>query len=106
MIDRSSRPAPADIANSISVLHLRLDALAQEAGVASEQCIDLECTLAAVPLFLRRRITVLLQAVQLNAELNGNPAMVFAAGYVLALAQDVWTANHNRTSHDVPAPLH
>ena len=64
----------------------------------ASHCIDLECTLEAMPYGVRRRVTVLLQAIQLQAELNGNPAMVTAAGYVLALAQEVWTTSQNRSA--------
>ena len=64
----------------------------------ASHCIDLECTLEAMPYGVRRRVTVLLQAIQLQAELNDNPAMVTAAGYVLALAQEVWTTSQNRSA--------
>ncbi len=90
------RPAAADITAAIVRSHARLEILTQEAGVDASHCTDLECVLEAMPYRVRRRVAVLLEGVRLNAELNGNAAMTTAAGYVLALADEVWTTSHNR----------
>ena len=80
MTSRLPRASAADIAHGISRLQIKIEDIAQEAGVDASHCIDLECTLEAMPYVVRRRVTVLLQAVQLQAELNENSAMVTAAG--------------------------
>ena len=89
------RASAAEIASGIARLQSKIENIALEAGVDARHCVDLDCTLEAMPYVLRRRVTVLLQGIQLQAELNENPAMVTAAGYVLAVAQDVWTTSHH-----------
>jgi hypothetical protein len=89
-------PAAAEITAAIARLQMKLEALAREAGVDASHCTDLDCLLEAMSYRVRRRVAVLLQGVQLNAELNQNAAMVTASGYVLALANEIWVTSHNR----------
>ena len=84
----SARASASEITQAVAVLQLRVEDVAERAGVLSSP--DLEATLGALPPLRRRRLTVLLDAIRFNAELHDNSAMAFAAGYVLTLARDVW----------------
>ena len=83
------KASASDINEAVAALQLKVEDVAERAGVHSTGR-DLEVTLEALPPSKRRRLTVLLDAVRLNAEMHENSAMAFAAGYVLSLARDVW----------------
>ena len=85
----SPKASASDITEAVAALQLKVEDVAEKAGVHSTGR-DLEATLEALPPSRRRRLTVLLDAVRFNAELHENSAMAFAAGYVLSLARDVW----------------
>ena len=91
---RPSSSVP-EITRAIAALQLKVEEIAAKAGVPSG-CADMEATLGALPASMRRRLTVLLDAVRFNAELNGNRAMAFAAGYVLNVARDIWGWREDR----------
>ena len=80
---------PDQFERCITRLTLKLQDIAGRAGVPEDECADLEATLAALPPFSRERASVLLQGVRAQTD---DTCMAVAAGYVLNLAQDVWSA--------------
>jgi hypothetical protein len=64
-----------------------LDALAIRAGVPEGDRTDVQTILILLPVFARPGASMLLQGIQAADE---SPGMVFAARYVLSLAQEVW----------------
>lgn len=93
----STTASASEITQAVAALQLKVEDVAEKAGVYSVGP-DLEATLGALPPSRRRRLTVLLDAIRFNAELHDNGAMAFAAGYVLTLARDVWGWREDRPS--------
>lgn len=86
MIDRS-RPAPQTISYHMGLLHTKLDEVAERAGVAPSERLDLETCLAALPWRERRRLALLLESVRVHAM---TPGLQDAVRLMLRLAAEVW----------------
>ena len=86
MIDRSE-PAPHTISYHLGLLHTKLDEVAERAGVAPSERLDLESCLAALPWRERRRLALLLESVRVHAT---TPGLQDAVRLMLRLAADVW----------------
>jgi hypothetical protein len=78
---------PEQFERCVALLTQRLQTMAARAGVADEDCADLQATLAALPPFSRDRASVMLQGVRAQ---TGDPGIAFAASYVLNLAAEIW----------------
>ena len=78
---------PEQFERCVALLTQRLQTMAARAGVADEDCADLQTTLEALPPFSRDRASVMLQGVRAQ---TGDPCMAFAASYVLNLAAEIW----------------
>jgi hypothetical protein len=96
------RPDPAEFDRCVSHLCLKVETVGLKAGVLDADSSDLEGTLAALPPLVRDRIRLMLNGIEIQTEYE-DPAMAFAARYVLRLAQDVWETNPHPMTH-APAP--
>ena len=92
------RPDPAEFDRCVSHLCCRIETLAERAGVSEADCTDLEGTLAAMPPLVRDRTKLMLDGIQIHTEYK-DPAMSFAARYVLNLAEDIWAESPHPTVH-------
>jgi hypothetical protein len=72
-------------------------------GVSDADCKDLEGTLSAMPPLVRDRIKLMLNGIQIQTEYD-DPAMGFAARYVLRLAEDIWDSNPHPMTHRSARP--
>ena len=81
------RPDPAEFERCVSYLCMRIETLAMREGISDVDCRNLEATLAALPPSLQDQIQIMLNEVETEYE---DPAMAFAARYVLRLGQDIW----------------
>lgn len=75
----------------LSQLELKVDAIAEWAGVPIHQRRELESTLAVLPWPGRRRLKLVLEGIQTQARMDDNPSLAAAAAFVLRLAHEVWT---------------
>lgn len=80
---------PSEFERCVALLTDKLQEISLRAGVAEEDCGHLEAMLAALPPIWRKRATVVLDGIQMQAA-EESPAMAIAARYVLRLAEEVW----------------
>jgi hypothetical protein len=80
-------PAANTISYNLGLLHTKLDEVAERAGVAPSDRMDLETCLAALPWRERRRLALLLESVRVHAM---TPGLQDAVRLMLRLAADVW----------------
>ena len=97
------RPDPTDFQRCVSHLCVRIETVAARAGVSEADCTDLEGTLAAMPPLVRERTRLMLNGMQIQSEYK-DPAMSFAARYVLVLAEDIWEENPHSMVHATSHP--
>jgi hypothetical protein len=81
------QPAPNTISYHLGLLHTKLDEVAERAGVAPSDRLDLETCLAALPWRERRRLALLLESVRVHAMA---PGLQDAVRLMLRLAADIW----------------
>jgi len=87
MVVRSSELLPSTISFHLSLLNLKIDEVAERAGVAPSARCDLETCLAALPWRDRRRLKLILESVRVHAD---SPALRDAVRMMLGLAAQVW----------------
>ena len=101
----SFRPGPAEFDRCVGYICLKIEAVAIRESVSDADCNDLEGTLAAMPPLLRQHVKLMLNGIQIRTEYE-DPAMSFAARYVLRLADDVWEETPHPLTHstsDLPS---
>jgi hypothetical protein len=99
----SFRPDPAEFERCVSRLCIKIEKVAIREGVSDADCSDLEGTLAAMPPLVRDRVKMMLHGIHIQAEYK-DPAMSFAARYVLRLAEDMWDENPHPLTHPTSLP--
>jgi hypothetical protein len=87
MFTRSSDLPPSTISYHLSLLNLKIDEVAERAGLAPAARCDLETCLAALPWRERRRLTLILESVQVQAI---SPALKDAVRLMLGHAAEIW----------------
>jgi hypothetical protein len=87
MFTRSSDLPPSTISYHLSLLSMKVEEVAERAGIVSSARCDLETCLAALPWRDRRRLTLILESVQVHAT---SPALQDAVRLMLGLAKTVW----------------
>lgn len=80
-------PTAHTISYNLGLLHTKLDQVAERAGVAPSDRMDLETCLAALPWRERRRLALLLESVRVHAV---TPGLQDAVRLMLRLATDIW----------------
>ena len=95
------RPDPAEFDRCVTQLCFKIESIAARAGVSEADCTDLEGTLAAMPPLVRERTVMMLEGLQIQTEFQ-DPAMAFAARYMLKLAEDIWEENPHAMVHAAP----
>jgi hypothetical protein len=78
---------PSTISYHLSLLSMKVEEVADRAGVTPSARCDLETCLAALPWRDRRRLTLILESVQVHAT---SPALKDAVRLMLGLAAEVW----------------
>lgn len=87
MIVRSSNVPSSGLTYHLSLLHAKVDEVAERAGVSPSARFDLETCLAALPWRERRHLALILESVQVHAD---SPALQDAIRLMLKLTADVW----------------
>jgi hypothetical protein len=87
MFNRSSDLPPSTISYHLSLLSMKVEEVADRAGIAPSARCDLETCLAALPWRDRRRLTLILESVQVHAT---SSALQDAVRLMLGFAAEVW----------------
>ncbi len=87
MFIRSSDLPPSTISYHLSLLSLKIDEVAERAGVTPSARRDLETSLAALPWRDRRHLRLILESVRVHAE---SPILQDAVRLLLRLAAETW----------------
>jgi hypothetical protein len=87
--DRIQKPCPdpAEFERCVNHLCMRIETLAMREGISDVDCRNLESALAALPPSVRDQIQIMLNDVETEYK---DPAMAFAARYILRLGHDIW----------------
>jgi hypothetical protein len=84
---RSSDLPPSTMSYHLSLLSLKIEEVAERAGVAPTARCDLETCLAALPWRDRRHLRLLLESVRAHAD---SPALQDAVRLMIQLAAEIW----------------
>ena len=87
MVVRSSELLPSTISYHLSLLNLKIDEIAERAGITPSARCDLETCLAALPWRDRRRLRLILESVRVHA---ASSTLQDAVRMMLGLAAQVW----------------
>lgn len=87
MFTRSSDLPPNTISYHLSLLSMKVEEVAERAGILPSARCGLETCLAALPWRDRRRLTLILESVQVHAT---SSALQDAVRLMLGLAKTVW----------------
>jgi hypothetical protein len=83
-----------ELQDCVQHLCTKLRELSGRAGVATDQDCDIEATLSTLPPAARPQARAMLSAIQVPT-IDAHPTMALAAGYVLALAKEIWRTEPN-----------
>jgi hypothetical protein len=87
MFVRASDLPSSTISYHLSLLSMKVEEVADRAGVSPSARCDLETCLAALPWRDRRRLTLILESVRVHAN---SPALQDAVRLMLGLAAGIW----------------
>ena len=87
MFIRSSDLPPSTISYHLSLLSMKVEEVADRAGISPSARCDLETCLAALPWRDRRRLTLILESVRVHAN---SPALQDAVRLMLGLSAEIW----------------
>jgi hypothetical protein len=102
MFIRSSDLPPSTISYHLSLLSLKIEEVAERAGVAPSAHHDLETCLAALPWRDRRRLILILESVRVHAN---SPALQDAVRLMLKLAAEIWAGEPPPDLHRYPSKV-